>query len=278
MGLLRIPDNRLVDIDDVGDLDPAEVCIISTGSQGEPMSALALMAADENRWIKLGPDDVVVIMRAPDPGQRVQRQQGHRRAGPGRRRGRALGHRGRARHRPRQAGGAQDLPLDRPARLVRPGARRVPPPGGPRPPRQPDGHARATTSWCARTATSCMLTDEGLVPHARVPAGYLYVDGIVGDVGNGRAARPPGAGRGGRGRGGGGGRRDQRRHHHRARGHHPRLGLRGRGRGPARPCEAAVADASRRCSPATPRHREHPTVRAPGRGQVRQRATPSAAR
>ena len=30
-----------------------------------------------------------------------------------------------------------------------------------------------------------LLTDDGLVPHARVPAGYLYVDGIVGDVGNG---------------------------------------------------------------------------------------------
>ena len=30
-----------------------------------------------------------------------------------------------------------------------------------------------------------LLTDDGLKPHARVPAGYLYVDGIVGDVGNG---------------------------------------------------------------------------------------------
>ena len=68
MGLLHIPDNRLVDIDDIGDLDPAEVCIISTGSQGEPMSALALMAADENRWIKVGPGDVVIMSSHPIPG------------------------------------------------------------------------------------------------------------------------------------------------------------------------------------------------------------------
>jgi ribonuclease J len=49
MGLLRIPDDRLVDIEKISDLDPGDVCVISTGSQGEPMSALALMAAGENR-------------------------------------------------------------------------------------------------------------------------------------------------------------------------------------------------------------------------------------
>ena len=37
------------------------------------MSALALMAANENRWIKLGPDDVVIMSSPPDPRQRVQR-------------------------------------------------------------------------------------------------------------------------------------------------------------------------------------------------------------
>jgi ribonuclease J len=40
-----------------------------------------------------------------------------------------------------------------------------------------------------------LLTDDGLKPHARLPAGYLYVDGIVGDVGNGVLLRPAGAGR-----------------------------------------------------------------------------------
>ena len=55
MGLLNIPENRLLDIDDIKDLDPAKVCVISTGSQGEPMSALALMAARENRWLTRAP-------------------------------------------------------------------------------------------------------------------------------------------------------------------------------------------------------------------------------
>src|SRR6478736_614522 len=68
MGLLHIPDSRLVDIEDVGDLDPAKVCVISTGSQGEPMSALALMASSDNRWIKVGPEDTVILSSHPIPG------------------------------------------------------------------------------------------------------------------------------------------------------------------------------------------------------------------
>ena len=133
MGLLRIPENKLLDIEDIRDLDPASVCIISTGSQGEPMSALARMAANENKWIKLGRRRHRHHELAPDPRQRVERVQGDRRAVPPRGRGRALGHRGRARHRSRQGRGAQDVPLDRPAGVVHPGARRVPPPGRPTP-------------------------------------------------------------------------------------------------------------------------------------------------
>jgi ribonuclease J len=68
MGLLQIPDDRLVDIDDVGDLDPARTCVISTGSQGEPLSALALMAAGENKWLKLGSEDTVILSSHPIPG------------------------------------------------------------------------------------------------------------------------------------------------------------------------------------------------------------------
>jgi ribonuclease J len=68
MGLLRIPDARLRDIEDVGDLDPGKVCVISTGSQGEPMSALALLASSENRWLRLGEGDVVIMSSHPIPG------------------------------------------------------------------------------------------------------------------------------------------------------------------------------------------------------------------
>ncbi len=83
------------------------------------MSALALMAANENRWLSLERRRRRDHELAPHPGQRAGRLQGHRRPGAGRGRGRALGHRRRARLRPRQGRGAQDVPLDRPARVVR---------------------------------------------------------------------------------------------------------------------------------------------------------------
>ncbi|MGE3445873.1 MAG: ribonuclease J [Acidimicrobiia bacterium] len=68
MGLLRIPADRLIDIADIGDRAPGEVCIISTGSQGEPMSALSLMAAGESRWLKLTTNDTVILSSHPIPG------------------------------------------------------------------------------------------------------------------------------------------------------------------------------------------------------------------
>ena len=141
---------------------PGKVCVISTGSQGEPMSALALMAANESRWLKLDARRHGDPQLAPDPRQRDERVEGDRRPRAPRRRGRALGHRGRARHRPRQAGGAEDAPVDRPARVVHPGARRVPPPREPRPPGRADGRAPPTTCSSARTATSSCSTDDGL--------------------------------------------------------------------------------------------------------------------
>jgi ribonuclease J len=68
LGLLHIPDRSLVDISTVDKLPPGEVCVISTGSQGEPMSALSRLATGENRFFKLQEDDVVVISAHPIPG------------------------------------------------------------------------------------------------------------------------------------------------------------------------------------------------------------------
>ncbi len=68
MGLLKIPDHALVDIADVGDIAPEKLCVISTGSQGEPMSAMALMAAGENKFLKLVKGDVVIMSSHPIPG------------------------------------------------------------------------------------------------------------------------------------------------------------------------------------------------------------------
>jgi len=44
------------------------VMVLSTGSQGEPMSALTLLSANENRWLKITPDDTVILSSHPIPG------------------------------------------------------------------------------------------------------------------------------------------------------------------------------------------------------------------
>jgi ribonuclease J len=68
LGLLHIPDQSLVDIEEIDKFEPGQVCVISTGSQGEPMSALSRLAAGENRFFRLQEDDVVVISAHPIPG------------------------------------------------------------------------------------------------------------------------------------------------------------------------------------------------------------------
>ena len=68
MGLMPLPSNRVIDIEESAKYAPGEVCIICTGSQGEPMSALSLMAAHEHKWVKISEDDVVVISAHAIPG------------------------------------------------------------------------------------------------------------------------------------------------------------------------------------------------------------------
>jgi ribonuclease J len=68
LGILDIPESSLVDIEAIDRYDPGQVCVISTGSQGEPMSALGLMARGENRWLKLSEHDVVVLSSHAIPG------------------------------------------------------------------------------------------------------------------------------------------------------------------------------------------------------------------
>jgi ribonuclease J len=68
MGILDVPESRVIDIEEVPRYAPGEVCIVCTGSQGEPLSALALMAAHEHKYIKVSEDDVVVISAHAIPG------------------------------------------------------------------------------------------------------------------------------------------------------------------------------------------------------------------
>ena len=59
--VLTIPEKSLVSSDALGKYDDSEICIISTGSQGEAMSALTLLAKGDSRYVKVGDNDTVVI-------------------------------------------------------------------------------------------------------------------------------------------------------------------------------------------------------------------------
>jgi ribonuclease J len=75
IGVLRIPEGSLVELNDLLKLPPKQTAVISTGSQGEPFAALSLMAAGEHRSIALDPTDTVIISATPIPGneKRVSR-------------------------------------------------------------------------------------------------------------------------------------------------------------------------------------------------------------
>lgn len=67
LGYLRVPGNLLVDLRDVDDMRPDEVVLISTGSQGEPMSALTRMA-NRDHPIRIQTGDTVVLASSLIPG------------------------------------------------------------------------------------------------------------------------------------------------------------------------------------------------------------------
>lgn len=68
IGELRYPDDMVVDIDKIKKVEDKNLVIITTGSQGEPLSALTRMASDEMAKVKLGYNDTVIISASPIPG------------------------------------------------------------------------------------------------------------------------------------------------------------------------------------------------------------------
>jgi ribonuclease J len=184
LGLISIPKGALVDIENVDSVPPGEMCVISTGSQGEPMSALSLMATGDNKWLRIGDGDVVVISAHPIPGNEwsVGRviDDLHRR-------GAEVVHSGaEAVH---VSGHARQGELQTLMAVTQPECF-VPVHGEYR---HMVHHVRLALSMGIPTANvllcedgdAVQLTAKGISRDGKVPAGYVYVDGTVGDIGHG---------------------------------------------------------------------------------------------
>ena len=68
LGYIDCPEDLFIDIDQINTYNDEQLVIITTGSQGEPMSALTRMAAGDHRKVKITPNDLVIISANPIPG------------------------------------------------------------------------------------------------------------------------------------------------------------------------------------------------------------------
>lgn len=68
LGQFRVKKDTFVDIRDMDKYDDSEIVLITTGSQGEPMSALTRIAYGEHRKIELTPNDAIILSATPIPG------------------------------------------------------------------------------------------------------------------------------------------------------------------------------------------------------------------
>jgi len=68
LGYLTIPEGILIDIDEMKNYPPSGIVIVTTGSQGEPMSALTRMAMSDHRKVDITPSDTIIISATPIPG------------------------------------------------------------------------------------------------------------------------------------------------------------------------------------------------------------------
>ncbi len=184
LGLLKVSDASLIDIEEIDRHAPEKVCVISTGSQGEVMSALALLARGDSKWLKVGDNDTVILSSHAIPGNESNVNRvidGLLRAGAD------VVHSGIADV--HATGHAQADELKTYLSIARP-EWYVPIHGEYR-------HLFANAKLgelmgvpkervlLCEDGDSLLVSDSGVEFAGRVPSGYLYVDGIVGDVGQG---------------------------------------------------------------------------------------------
>ncbi len=184
LGLLRLPEQGLVDIEEIDKLEPGEVCVISTGSQGEPMSALALLAAGENKRLTVEDGDVVVLSSHAIPGN--EWAVGKVIDGLARR-GAEVIHSGTAYV--HESGHAKQGELKTLLAVAKPDC--FVPVHGEYRHLLAHAHLALEMGVDRRSVLLCEdgdvveLGDDGVALAGEVPAGFLYVDGVVGDVTHG---------------------------------------------------------------------------------------------
>ena len=184
LGVLTVPDATLIDIEQIDDYPPHKTCVISTGSQGEPMSALSLLARGDSKWLKVGEHDTVILSSHAIPGNEFNVTRvidGLLRAGA------EVVHSGVADV--HATGHAQADELKTYLSIARP-EWFIPVHGEYRHlvANAKLGHLMGippSRVLLCEDGDVVEISDDGVMPVSRVPAGYLYVDGIVGDVGQG---------------------------------------------------------------------------------------------
>jgi len=68
LGYMDIPEGILVEMEEIEQYPPDKMVVVTTGSQGEPMSALTRIASADHRWVGILPGDTVIISATPIPG------------------------------------------------------------------------------------------------------------------------------------------------------------------------------------------------------------------
>ncbi|MBQ9948637.1 MAG: ribonuclease J [Oscillospiraceae bacterium] len=68
LNYIKVPEGTLIDIEDVNKYPPERLVICTTGSQGEPMSALSRMSSGDHRQVTITPNDFIIISATPIPG------------------------------------------------------------------------------------------------------------------------------------------------------------------------------------------------------------------
>ncbi len=68
LNYIKVPEKTLIDIDEVNNYDPSELVIATTGSQGEPLSALSRMSSGDHKQVTITPNDFIIISANPIPG------------------------------------------------------------------------------------------------------------------------------------------------------------------------------------------------------------------